>query len=102
MIVRNFDAKIRREKYNQNIAGKETIHDAINDYEMILGNLASATNTYIVVSAKFKHKIQYKVTWMIPGRIEKTQIGSIPVKRKLMKIVYDVRSKKRKQTLTMC
>jgi exonuclease III len=48
MIVRDFNVKIGNEERNEDVAEKETIHDATNDNGAKICDLAAATNTFIV------------------------------------------------------
>lgn len=91
LLVGDFNAKIGRENYNDNVAGKETIHDSTSDNGNRLCNIASTTNTFIV-STRFKHKKEHKITWMIPGRIDGNQIDHMLISRRWERIVHDVRS----------
>lgn len=87
----DFNAKIGKEDYNRNVAGKETIHETTNDNGGEICNLAAATNTYIV-STGHKHKKENKITWMIPGRMDGNQINHTLISKKWTQIVQDVRS----------
>lgn len=91
LLVGDFNAKVGREVFNSKVAGKETIHDNTNDNGNRLCNLATSLNS-LIVSTKYKHKKEHKITWMIPGSQDGNQIDHMLISRKWGKIVQDVRS----------
>lgn len=91
IIVGDFNAMVGKEDYTSSVAGKYTIHEITNNNGTKLCNLAAIMNMTII-STKFKHKLEHKVTWMIPGRTTGNQIDHILIAKKWERIAHDVRS----------
>jgi hypothetical protein len=91
MIVRDFNAKIGKEECNEGVAGKETIHDTINNNGAKICDLAATTNTFIV-STQYRHKREHKITWMIPVGTEGNQRDHMLISKKWKRIIQDVRT----------
>lgn len=91
ILVGDFNAMIGKESFVETVAGKHTIHDNSNDNGTKLCNLAAAMNM-LIMSTKFEHKREHKVTWLQPGRTTGNQIDHILIARKWGKLVHDVRS----------
>ncbi|KAH0818193.1 hypothetical protein GEV33_004600 [Tenebrio molitor] len=91
MIVRDFNAKIGKEERNEGVAGKETIHDTINNNGAKICDLAATTNTFIV-STQYRHKREHKITWMIPVGTEGNQRDHMLISKKWKIIIQDVRT----------
>lgn len=91
IIAGDFNAKIGKEEYNEKVSGKETIHNTTSDNGSRVCNLAAMTNTFIV-STRFKHKNEHKITWMIPGSTQGNQIDHVLISKKWECVIQDVRS----------
>ena len=76
VIVGDVNAKIGKEEYIENVAGKETLHSRTNDNGRRICGLAAEMNMAIM-STKFKHKKEHKVTWIIPGKTTGNQIDHV-------------------------
>jgi hypothetical protein len=67
IIPGDFNAKIGRENYIAQVAGKYTIHNETSANSNLLVHFAQMNNL-IVVSTCFDHKIIHKGTWKPPDR----------------------------------
>lgn len=91
IVLGDFNAKIGKEYYLRNVAGRETIHETTTDNGTRLSNLAEEIDLFIV-STKFRHKREHKITWTLPGQTRGNQIDHILIKRKRENLIEDVRS----------
>jgi endonuclease/exonuclease/phosphatase family metal-dependent hydrolase len=76
IILGDFNAKIGRENYRAQAAGKYTIHNKTSADGNLLVQFAQMNNL-IVVSTCFEHKIIHKGTLKPPGREGINQINQI-------------------------
>ncbi|KAK4875436.1 hypothetical protein RN001_011858 [Aquatica leii] len=91
IVLGDYNAKIGREDFIKDVAGKETIHEITTDNGMRLCHLATEMDMYII-STKFKHKKEHKITWNIPGKNKGNQIDHILIKKNRERMIDDVRS----------
>lgn len=91
LIIGDFNAKIGKETYLKEVAGKYTIHETTNDNGYRLCNLAIKTGM-VIASTKYEHKKHHKITWMSPGQKYGNQIDHILVNKRREKIITDVRT----------
>ena len=63
----DFNAKIVRESFMENVAGKFSLHERASGNGILLLSLAT---TYLIVikSTRFYHKNVHKGKWKAPGR----------------------------------
>lgn len=91
IIMGDFNAQIGKEDYNNEVAGKETIHEVTNNNGSRLCNLAAMTGLTIA-STKFKHNKKIKATWITPNGKNENQIDHILITKKRQTIIQDVKS----------
>lgn len=91
IILGDLNAKIGKEDFLKDVAGKHTIHDVTNDNGIRLCNFAAEMNMYLA-STKYKHRKQHKITWMLPGKTTGNQIDHVLISKKRERIIQDVRS----------
>ena len=92
LVVGDFNAQIGKEKHNEEVAGKHTIHDITNNNGRRMCNLAANTNM-IISSTKYQHKVQHKITWKHPDPQKKgSQIDHVMIRRRQQNTVKDVRT----------
>lgn len=91
IILGDFNAQVGRETCYREIANIHTIHEVTNENGEMLCNFATATNMFIM-STKFRHKKNHKITWMQPGTTDGNQIDHMLVKERSSNWINDVRS----------
>lgn len=91
MIKGDFTIQIRKEGIFGNVARWKTLHERKSGNGERLCNWAAAENMFIV-STQFRHRKQYKVTWIRPGTSGSNQIDHIVMSRKWTRKVQDARS----------
>ena len=91
IVLGDFNAKIGKEDFLKQIAGKYTLHDRTNENGKLLSQLASAYNL-IIKSTCFNHKKIHKGTWKIPGSENVNQIDHILVSKRCSSSIIDVKS----------
>lgn len=91
IILGDFNAQIGKEEYLEEIAGKETIHERTNDNGRRLCNMAMECGLFIM-STKYKHKKEHKITWVAPNQKIMNQIDHVLIDGKRQKMIQDVRS----------
>jgi hypothetical protein len=69
IIMRDFNAQIGKQDYQQQVAGPHTIHDIRNENGNMLTQFATR-NRLIIKSTMFPHKHIHLVTWKISGTNE--------------------------------
>jgi hypothetical protein len=67
MLLREFNAKIGKERSNKRVAGRHTLHDITSENGEKIVQLAIAHNMEIS-STKFQHRRINKGTWKAPGQ----------------------------------
>jgi hypothetical protein len=63
-----FNAKAGKETYQKHVAGKNTIHDSVNENGRMLGQFATR-NSMLIKSTVYTHKRIHLGIWKIPGTI---------------------------------
>ncbi|KAK4881093.1 hypothetical protein RN001_004412 [Aquatica leii] len=96
IVLGDYNAKIGREDFIKDVAGKETIHEITTDNGMRLCHLATEMDMYII-STKFKHKKEHKITWNIPGKNKGNQIDHILIKKNRERMIDDNYKRIRKE-----
>ena len=92
IVLGDFNAQIGKERHNEKVAGKHTIHNNTNNNGLRACNLAANTNM-IISSTKFEHKKQHKITWKHPDPTKKgSQIDHVFIRRRQQKSINDVRT----------
>lgn len=91
LLLGDFNAKLGKEEFLKTVAGKETIHEVTTDNGIRLSFLAAQLGMFIV-STKFKHIKEHKITWISPGGISENQIDHVLIKKERQKDIKDVRS----------
>ena len=91
MLIGDFNAQIGKEECYREITGNQTIHETTNNNGEKLCNLAATLDMFIV-STKFIHRKQHKITWLIPGTNTGNQIDHMLVRSKDCNSINDVRS----------
>jgi endonuclease/exonuclease/phosphatase family metal-dependent hydrolase len=88
----DFNAKVGKEAYQNQVAGMHTIHDSSNENGRMLGQFASRNNL-LIRSTVYPHKHIHLGTWKIPGTNEEiNQIVHVLVSKRHSSRVKDVRS----------
>ena len=91
IIMGDLNAMIGKEEYIRTVAGKETMHQSSNDNGIRVCNLASELDMFIV-STKFKHRPEHKITWLYPGKTYGNQIDHVLIAKKRRRMIQDVRA----------
>ena len=91
ILLGDFNGKIGKEDYLSNVAGKHTIHNVTSNNGHRLCNLAEEMCMYIM-STKYEHKPDHKVTWLLPGKTTGNQIDHVLISKKRENMMHDVRS----------
>lgn len=89
--MKDFSAKFTKDDLFETVPGQDILHKGTNDNGERLFNLVAALNMYIV-STKFKHVKEGKITWMKPGNSVGKQIDHVIVAKKWVRIIKFVRS----------
>ncbi|XP_055387207.1 uncharacterized protein LOC129615849 [Condylostylus longicornis] len=90
MIMGDLNAKIGKEDFLENVAGRHTLHEETSPNGLRLCQLAESTNTYIM-STYFNHKKIHKGTWKIPGTSNTNQIDHILINKRRLSSCEDIR-----------
>ncbi|XP_055379626.1 uncharacterized protein LOC129610878 [Condylostylus longicornis] len=90
MIMGDLNAKIGKEDFLGNVAGRHTLHEETSPNGLRLCQLAESTNTYIM-STYFNHKKIHKGTWKIPGTSNTNQIDHILINKRRISSCEDIR-----------
>lgn len=80
IVLGDFNAKIGKDGYIRGVVGRENIHDRTNNNGDRLCALVIISHMYIV-STKFKHKEEHKITWIISEKTEGNQIDYMPISK---------------------
>jgi len=91
IIIGDFNTKIGKQDYQQQVVGKYTIHDTSNENGNMLTQFATR-NRLIIKSTMFPHKYIHRGTWKIPGSNEVNQIDHALVTSCHSSSVIDIRS----------
>lgn len=91
LICGDFNAKIGREQFVSNVAGRFSLHETTSDNGIKLCDFAS-TNKLWIKSVSFPHKKIHKGTWKIPGSHSYNQIDHVLVDKRHATSVEDVRA----------
>ena len=65
VMLGDFNAKIGKEQYINEIAEKHTLHDTTSKNGERLCDFSAENNLYIA-RTKFPHKSEHKATWLLP------------------------------------
>lgn len=76
IILGDFNVKIGKEKYLKVVVGKFTLHDRTNKNGQMWSTL-TAPQILVIMSTKFEHKREEKITSKIPGKEDGIQIDHV-------------------------
>lgn len=91
VVCGDFNAKIGKESFVSEVAGKFTIHDTTSNNGKRLCNFATAYDL-IIKSTCFEHKKIHLGTWISPSGNTLNQIDHILISRKYASSIIDVRA----------